>query len=121
MSPNDSGIIPSSIFVPLAPFLTRLLTIVVPSSPERTEIRSPQGEHSQLLNIILSLVLSLIVVSTRSSLTTLPLSSLLSVLSVALAPPSATSSDRKRLGSSAYIRPSDATSLSDFATATYAK
>ncbi|KAK2946230.1 hypothetical protein BLNAU_18832 [Blattamonas nauphoetae] len=82
--PEDSAKISASTLLPLAPFLTRILTIVVPSSPDRVEIRSDEDEHSQLLNIFLSLVLSLIDTGTPSSLSTPPLSSLLSVLSIAL-------------------------------------
>ncbi|KAK2944395.1 hypothetical protein BLNAU_20697 [Blattamonas nauphoetae] len=76
--------IPESTLLPLAPFLTRILTIVVPSSPDRVEIRSDEDEDSQLLDNFLSLVLSLINTGTPSTLSTPPLSSLLSVLSIAL-------------------------------------
>ncbi|KAK2950958.1 hypothetical protein BLNAU_14149 [Blattamonas nauphoetae] len=82
--PGSTADIPASTLLPLAPFLTRVLTIVVPSSPDRVTIRSQQDEHSQLLDIFLSLVLSLINTDTPSTLSTPPLSSLLSVLSIAL-------------------------------------
>ncbi|KAK2946723.1 hypothetical protein BLNAU_18319 [Blattamonas nauphoetae] len=82
--PDDPSDIPASTFIPLAPFLTRILTTVVPSSPDRVEIRHRQDEHSQLLNNFLSLVLSLIHTPHPSTLSTPPLSSLLSVLSIAL-------------------------------------
>ncbi|KAK2958866.1 hypothetical protein BLNAU_6115 [Blattamonas nauphoetae] len=82
--PNDQLTISGSTLLPLAPFLTRILTIVVPSSPDRLELCFEQDEHSQLLNSFLSLVLSLINTGTPSTLSTPPLSSLLSVLSIAL-------------------------------------
>ncbi|KAK2943956.1 hypothetical protein BLNAU_21102 [Blattamonas nauphoetae] len=82
--PVDPSRVSASTLLPLAPFLTRILTIVVPSSPDRTELCSVQVEHSQLLNSFLSLVLSLIRTGTPSTLSTHPLSSLLSVLSIAL-------------------------------------
>ncbi|KAK2942078.1 hypothetical protein BLNAU_23011 [Blattamonas nauphoetae] len=82
--PGTSPDIPASTLLPLAPFLTRCLTIVVPSSADRVEIRSAQDEDSQLLDIFLSLVLSLIHTPHPSSLSTPPLSSLLSILSIAL-------------------------------------
>ncbi|KAK2949216.1 hypothetical protein BLNAU_15819 [Blattamonas nauphoetae] len=73
--PQDPDCVAFSQFIPLAPFLTRILTIVVPSSPDGPEIRSPLDEHSQLLTIELH-PLSPQLLS--------PLSSLLSVLSIAL-------------------------------------
>ncbi|KAK2941034.1 hypothetical protein BLNAU_24063 [Blattamonas nauphoetae] len=82
--PVDVSHVSASALLPLAPFLTRILTIVVPSSPDRTELCFEQDEHSQLLNSFLSLVLSLINTATPSTLSTPPLSSLLSVLSIAL-------------------------------------
>ncbi|KAK2952578.1 hypothetical protein BLNAU_12406 [Blattamonas nauphoetae] len=74
----------ATIFLPLAPFLTRILTIVVPSSTDRMDICWKDDEHSQLMNIFLSLILTLIHTSPPSALSTLPLSSLISILSVAL-------------------------------------
>ncbi|KAK2948248.1 hypothetical protein BLNAU_16784 [Blattamonas nauphoetae] len=53
--PDNPTSIATSTLLPLAPFLTRILTIVVPSSPDRVEIRSEQDEQSQLLNSLLSL------------------------------------------------------------------
>ncbi|KAK2946248.1 hypothetical protein BLNAU_18850 [Blattamonas nauphoetae] len=81
---DDPSDISASTLLPIAPFLTRILSIVVPSSPDRVTIRPQQDEHSQLLDIFLSLVLSLINTGTPSTLSTPPLSSLLSVLSIAL-------------------------------------
>ncbi|KAK2946627.1 hypothetical protein BLNAU_18463 [Blattamonas nauphoetae] len=75
--------IPASTLLPLAPFLTRILRIVVPSSLDRVE-SSEEDEHTQLLISFHSLLLSLIKGSTPSTLSTPPLSSLLSVLSIAL-------------------------------------
>ncbi|KAK2958924.1 hypothetical protein BLNAU_6173 [Blattamonas nauphoetae] len=82
--PDDPPSISASSLIPLAPFLTRILTILVPSSPVRVEIGTTLDEQSPLLNIFLSLVLSLIRTGTPSTLSTPPLSSLLSVLSIAL-------------------------------------
>ncbi|KAK2941146.1 hypothetical protein BLNAU_23940 [Blattamonas nauphoetae] len=82
--PSSTADIPASTLLPLAPFFTRILTIVVPSSPDRVEIRRRQDNLSHLLNSFLSLVLSIIHTPHPSSLSTPPLSSLLSVLSIAL-------------------------------------
>ncbi|KAK2957837.1 hypothetical protein BLNAU_7271 [Blattamonas nauphoetae] len=82
--PNDPTSISASTLIPLAPFLTRILTIVVPSTTDRVEILVLQDEQEQLLNSFLSLVLSLINTGTPSTLSTPPLSPLLSVLSIAL-------------------------------------
>ncbi|KAK2940761.1 hypothetical protein BLNAU_24331 [Blattamonas nauphoetae] len=76
--------IPVSTLLPLAPFFTRILSSVVPSSPDRVEIRRRQDNLSHLLNSFLSLVLSIIHTPHPSSLSSPPLSSLLSVLSIAL-------------------------------------
>ncbi|KAK2943456.1 hypothetical protein BLNAU_21639 [Blattamonas nauphoetae] len=82
--PNDPTSISASTLIPLAPFLTRILTIVVPSTTDRVEILVLQDEQEQLLNSFLSLILSLINTGTPSTLSTPPLSSFLSVLSIAL-------------------------------------
>ncbi|KAK2945274.1 hypothetical protein BLNAU_19775 [Blattamonas nauphoetae] len=82
--PDDPFWISASRFLQISPFLSQILAIVVPASPDRVEIRSVYDEHSQLLNMILSLVLSLFHTGTPSTLSTPPLSSLLSVLSVSL-------------------------------------
>ncbi|KAK2940586.1 hypothetical protein BLNAU_24500 [Blattamonas nauphoetae] len=83
--PDSETLLLTSTFLPLAPFLTRILLIVVPLSTDRSEvIHFWHDQHSQLLNIFLSLVLSLINTGTPSTLSTPPLSSLLSVLSIAL-------------------------------------
>ncbi|KAK2944422.1 hypothetical protein BLNAU_20677 [Blattamonas nauphoetae] len=82
--PDNPTEITASTLLPFSPFLTRILTIVVPSSPDRVELRSELDEISQLLNSFLSLVLSLIHTGTSSTFSTPPLSSLLSVLSIAL-------------------------------------
>ncbi|KAK2949241.1 hypothetical protein BLNAU_15844 [Blattamonas nauphoetae] len=83
--PQDPDCVAVSTLIPLAPVLTRILSIVIPSTPERTEFRVLiPSEQFQLLNMILSLVLSLIDTGTPSTLSTTPLSSLLSVLSIAL-------------------------------------
>ncbi|KAK2952579.1 hypothetical protein BLNAU_12407 [Blattamonas nauphoetae] len=82
--PNDPADISASVFLPLAPFLTRILEIVVPMLPDNSGSSSDQDEHSQLLNIFLSLILSLIHTGTPYALSTPPLSSLLSILSIDL-------------------------------------
>ncbi|KAK2954527.1 hypothetical protein BLNAU_10547 [Blattamonas nauphoetae] len=79
----------ASPLIPLAPFFTRILKIVVPSSTDRTNELATFDENSQLVNVFLSLVLSLVQSATQSSLytpplSTPPLSSLLSILSIAL-------------------------------------
>ncbi|KAK2963978.1 hypothetical protein BLNAU_1059 [Blattamonas nauphoetae] len=81
--PDDTKSIPTSTFLPLAPFFTRILRIVVPSSTDQMCVLPQQTEPSQLGNVFVSLLLSLIHSSTPSSLSTPPLSSLLSLLSIA--------------------------------------
>ncbi|KAK2957838.1 hypothetical protein BLNAU_7272 [Blattamonas nauphoetae] len=82
--PDDPTTASVSTLISLAPFLTRILTIVVPSTTDRVEILVLQDEQEQLLNSFLSLILSLINTGTPSTLSTPPLSSFLSVLSIAL-------------------------------------
>ncbi|KAK2955509.1 hypothetical protein BLNAU_9556 [Blattamonas nauphoetae] len=76
--------IPASTFLQLAPYSTRILKTVVPLSTDRTEIRSGQNDLARLLKVLAALFQSLIHTTTPSSLSTLPLSSLLSILSIAL-------------------------------------
>ncbi|KAK2948579.1 hypothetical protein BLNAU_16478 [Blattamonas nauphoetae] len=82
--PDDPADISSSTLISLAPFLARILTIVVPSSPDRIEIPFLRDEHSQNLNSFVFLFLSLFNTGTPSTLSTPPHSPLLSVLSIAL-------------------------------------
>ncbi|KAK2947577.1 hypothetical protein BLNAU_17482 [Blattamonas nauphoetae] len=82
--PDDPASISASTFVPLAPFLSRILKIVVPSSTDRMDISWKDVEPSQWLNVFLSLVLCLFHMTTPSTLSAPPLSSLLSALSIAL-------------------------------------
>ncbi|KAK2952929.1 hypothetical protein BLNAU_12105 [Blattamonas nauphoetae] len=82
--PGDPADLSASTFLPLAHFFTRILTLVVPSSPDRVRVRTNQAEHSLLLNILLSILLLLLQTETPSSLSTIPLSSLLSVITLAL-------------------------------------
>ncbi|KAK2955231.1 hypothetical protein BLNAU_9783 [Blattamonas nauphoetae] len=81
--PESRVLLPESIFIPLAPSLTRLLTIVVPSSPDRVEIRSVPDDHLQLLDVFLKIFLSFIFTGFPASISSNTLSSLLSVLSAA--------------------------------------
>ncbi|KAK2954947.1 hypothetical protein BLNAU_10087 [Blattamonas nauphoetae] len=81
---DDPICLSASTFLPLAPFLTRILKIVVPLTTDRTKLRSEQHPHSQFLNFFLAILLSLINAGTPSTLSTPPLSSLLSILSIAL-------------------------------------
>ncbi|KAK2962038.1 hypothetical protein BLNAU_3094 [Blattamonas nauphoetae] len=76
--------ISASTLFSLAPFLTRILTVVVPSSPDRTILPSNCDEHSLLVYVFLCLFQSLILSAQTTTLSTPPLSSLLSVLSMAL-------------------------------------
>ncbi|KAK2940334.1 hypothetical protein BLNAU_24760 [Blattamonas nauphoetae] len=82
--PDDPSTISASKLIPLAPFLTRILTIVVPSSPDRVEFPFVLFEYSQLCDHYLSLLLSLVNPNNPTDLSFHPLSSLLSVLSLAL-------------------------------------
>ncbi|KAK2962042.1 hypothetical protein BLNAU_3098 [Blattamonas nauphoetae] len=82
--PRSQAWISASTLLSLAPFLTRILTVVVPSSPDRTIIPSNSDEHSLLVYVFLCLFQSLILSAQTTTLSTPPLSSLLSVLSMAL-------------------------------------
>ncbi|KAK2955644.1 hypothetical protein BLNAU_9334 [Blattamonas nauphoetae] len=92
--PDNPGRISTSSLVPHAPFLTRILTILVPSSPDGSDHFSMQLEHMQLLNVFLTLVLALTYMGTLNILASLPLNtvplftppltSLISVISIAL-------------------------------------
>ncbi|KAK2946722.1 hypothetical protein BLNAU_18318 [Blattamonas nauphoetae] len=82
--PDDQLWISAYTLRPLAPFLTRILTVVVPSLPDTVEIRHKRDELSQLLNSFLYLTISVINAGIFITLSTPPLSSLLSVLSIAL-------------------------------------
>ncbi|KAK2944521.1 hypothetical protein BLNAU_20570 [Blattamonas nauphoetae] len=82
--PDDPTSLSASTFLPLAPFFTRILKIVVPLSTDGTVIGSMKREHLQLVEMFISLFLSLIRTGAHSTLSTPPLSSLLSVLSLAL-------------------------------------
>ncbi|KAK2953375.1 hypothetical protein BLNAU_11660 [Blattamonas nauphoetae] len=84
ISINETLCIPTSTFLPLAPLFAQILKTVVPLTTDRTEIRSKQNDLSRLLNVLFSLFKSLIHSATPSSLSTPPLSSLLSILSIAL-------------------------------------
>ncbi|KAK2957286.1 hypothetical protein BLNAU_7664 [Blattamonas nauphoetae] len=82
--PDDPSTITASKLIPLAPFFTRILTIVVPSSPDRVEFPFLRSKYSQLCDSFITLVLSLINPNNPTDLSFHPLSSLLSVLSLAL-------------------------------------
>ncbi|KAK2960287.1 hypothetical protein BLNAU_4840 [Blattamonas nauphoetae] len=77
--PSNTEAVSASTFLSLAPFFTRCLRIVVPLSTGRTECCSEQDKPSSLLNVFLSLVLSVIHTAPQSTLSTPPLSSLLSI------------------------------------------
>ncbi|KAK2958174.1 hypothetical protein BLNAU_6878 [Blattamonas nauphoetae] len=81
--PTNPDDLSQSSFLPLAPFFTQILKIVVPSSTDRTN-NHMFDKNSQLVNVFLSLVLSLFHTGTPSTLSTPPLSSLLAVLSIAV-------------------------------------
>ncbi|KAK2943081.1 hypothetical protein BLNAU_21990 [Blattamonas nauphoetae] len=76
--------IKASRFLPLAPLYTRILKTVVPLSTDGTEIRSKQFEQSQLVDVFISLFLTLIHTGFTYPLSIPPLSNLLSILSIAL-------------------------------------
>ncbi|KAK2948304.1 hypothetical protein BLNAU_16753 [Blattamonas nauphoetae] len=82
--PDDSSTISVSKLIPLAHFLTRILTIVVPSSPDRIHTRNDWNTYGELCSSFITLLLSLINPDNPTDLSFHPLSSLLSIFSIAL-------------------------------------